>query len=50
MQMIELSEYAPKADFTPPIPEWKKSKEFRDALPDRDLVEIAKEKKQLKTK
>ena len=46
MQIIELSEYAPKANYTPPIPEWKKFEDFRDALPERDLVEIANEEKQ----
>jgi len=45
MQMIELSEYAPKANYTPPIPDWKKFENFRDALPERDLVEIANEEK-----
>ena len=46
MQMIELSEYAPKANYTPPIPDWKKFEDFRDALPERDLLEIANEEKQ----
>lgn len=41
MQMLELSEYAPKAGYTPPIPEWKTFDDFRDALPERDLADIA---------
>lgn len=40
MQMVAHSEYAPKANYIPPIPEWKKFEDFQDALPERDLVEI----------
>jgi len=46
MQMVALSEYAPKANYKPPIPEWKKFEDFQDALPERDLVEIANAEKQ----
>jgi len=37
MQLVEYSKYAPRADYKPPVPEWKKFDEFRDALPERDL-------------
>jgi len=37
MKMVALSEYAPKSNYVPPVPEWKKSDDFRDALPERDL-------------
>jgi len=36
MQLVELSTYVPKSDYTPPVPEWKKFDEFHDALPERD--------------
>jgi len=36
MQMVELSTYAPKADYTPPVPAWKSFEVFVDALPARD--------------
>jgi uncharacterized protein len=36
MQLVELSEYAPRPDHTPPVPAWKTFDEFRDALPARD--------------
>ncbi|HZV54251.1 MAG TPA: pyridoxamine 5'-phosphate oxidase family protein [Rhodocyclaceae bacterium] len=39
MQLVEYSRYAPRADYQPPVPEWKTFDEFRDALPARDLVE-----------
>lgn len=38
MQMVELSAYAPKADYTPPVPAWKSFEVFVDALPARDRV------------
>lgn len=44
MQMVQMSEFAPKPNYTPPIPEWKKFDDFRDALPARDINEISKEK------
>jgi len=43
MQIVALSEYAPKAEYTPPIPEWKKYEDFRDALPARDLDDLSDE-------
>jgi len=36
MQLVELSVYAPRPNYTPPVPAWKTSAEFRDALPARD--------------
>ncbi len=39
MQMVEFSKFAPRAEYTPPVPEWKSSDRFRDALPERDRVE-----------
>ncbi len=39
MQLVEYSVYAPKADYTPPVPGWKTSDNFRDALPARDRPE-----------
>jgi len=45
MQMLALSEYAPKLNYAPPIPEWKKFDDFRDALPERDLIELSKSEK-----
>ncbi|MFU8817141.1 MAG: pyridoxamine 5'-phosphate oxidase family protein [Pseudomonadales bacterium] len=36
MQLMEYSEYAPKADYTPPAAAWKSYEAFRDALPARD--------------
>lgn len=39
MQLVELSEYVPKADYVPPVPAWKKFDEFRDALPERDRAD-----------
>jgi uncharacterized protein len=36
MQLVEHSVYAPRADYTPPVPAWKTFDAFRDALPARD--------------
>ena len=36
MQMVEHSAYAPRTDYTPPVPAWKTFDAFRDALPARD--------------
>lgn len=36
MQPAGLSAYAPRADYTPPVPAWKTFDSFRDALPARD--------------
>jgi uncharacterized protein len=30
--------YAPRPDYTPPVPAWKSFEVFRDALPGRDKV------------
>jgi len=39
MQLVEHSAYAPRPDYTPPVPAWKTFDAFRDALPARDRVE-----------
>ena len=39
MQLVELSVYAPRPDYTPPVPAWKTFAEFRDALPARDRTD-----------
>lgn len=39
MQLVELSVYAPRADYTPPVPAWKTFDAFRDALPARDRTD-----------
>lgn len=36
MQVIEHSVYAPRPDYTPPVPAWKTFEAFRDSLPLRD--------------
>lgn len=36
MQMVEPSVYAPREQYTPPVPAWKTFDVFRDALPPRD--------------
>jgi predicted pyridoxine 5'-phosphate oxidase superfamily flavin-nucleotide-binding protein len=36
MQLVEESVYAPKPDYTPPVPAWKTFDVFKDALPPRD--------------
>jgi hypothetical protein len=36
MQLVEYSAYAPRLNYTPPVPAWKTSDAFRDALPARD--------------
>jgi uncharacterized protein len=38
MQLMELSVYAPRPDYTPPVPAWKSSPAFADALPARDQI------------
>ena len=38
MQMLEFSTYAPRTDYSPPIPAWKTYEAFRDSLPARDRV------------
>ncbi len=39
MQLVEHSVYAPRADYTPPVPAWKEFEVFRDYLPARDRQE-----------
>ena len=39
MQLVEHSAYAPRPDYTPPVPAWKTFEVFRDALPARDRPE-----------
>jgi len=39
MQLVEHSVYAPKTNYTPPIPAWKTFDSFRDALPTRDRID-----------
>jgi uncharacterized protein len=36
MQLIEHSVYAPRPQYTPPVPAWKTFAAFRDSLPARD--------------
>jgi predicted pyridoxine 5'-phosphate oxidase superfamily flavin-nucleotide-binding protein len=36
MQLTEHSVYAPRPCYTPPVPGWKTSEQFRDHLPERD--------------
>ena len=36
MTLVEHSAYSPRPNHTPPVPAWKGSAEFRDALPPRD--------------
>jgi predicted pyridoxine 5'-phosphate oxidase superfamily flavin-nucleotide-binding protein len=43
MQLVELSVYAPRADYRPPVPAWKTFDDFRDALPARDRTEERKD-------
>lgn len=38
MQLVEESVYAPKPDYTPPVPAWKTFDVFKDALPPRDRI------------
>jgi predicted pyridoxine 5'-phosphate oxidase superfamily flavin-nucleotide-binding protein len=39
MELVEYSAYAPRPDHVPPVPGWKRSEAFRDALPARDREE-----------
>ena len=36
MRLVEHSAYAPRPDYTPPVPAWKTVDAFRDYLPARD--------------
>jgi predicted pyridoxine 5'-phosphate oxidase superfamily flavin-nucleotide-binding protein len=42
MQLVEHSAYAPRPDYTPPVPAWKTFDAFRDALPARDRTDDTK--------
>ncbi|MEA2289511.1 MAG: uncharacterized protein QOD55_1508 [Solirubrobacteraceae bacterium] len=37
VEIVEYSDYTPRAGHTPPVPEWKRRPEYREALPARDL-------------
>jgi len=39
MQVVEHSPYAPRPQYTPPVPAWKTFEVFRDALPARDRAD-----------
>ncbi len=39
MLLVEHSIYAPRANYAPPVPEWKKAEKYRDALPERDRTD-----------
>ena len=39
MQLVAHSAYAPRPEYTPPVPAWKTFGEFRDALPQRDRAD-----------
>lgn len=39
MQLVELSVYAPRPNYEPPVPAWKTFDAFRDALPARDRTD-----------
>jgi len=43
MQLIEHSVYAPRSDYTPPVPAWKTFESFRDFLPARDREDTTPE-------
>ncbi len=43
MQLVEYSVYAPRSDYTPPVPAWKTFDAFRDSLPPRDRPSDKKE-------
>jgi predicted pyridoxine 5'-phosphate oxidase superfamily flavin-nucleotide-binding protein len=38
MELVEYSRYVPDAGHEPPVPDWKRRPEYRDALPARDLA------------
>lgn len=39
MKLVEYSAYAPRPNYTPPVPAWKTFEAFRDALPARDRTD-----------
>jgi predicted pyridoxine 5'-phosphate oxidase superfamily flavin-nucleotide-binding protein len=42
MQLVEDSVFAPRPDYTPPVPAWKTFDVFKDALPPRDRAALEK--------
>jgi uncharacterized protein len=42
-KLVEYSAYAPKPDYTPPVPDWKRSESFRAWLPERDQGQSSSE-------
>jgi len=50
MQLVEHSVYAPRENYTPPIPAWKSFDAFRDALPTRDRVDASENGNTMPTK
>lgn len=42
MKLVEHSVYAPRPDYSPPVPAWKTFDSFRDALPARDRQDAKK--------
>lgn len=44
MKLVEYSAYAPRPNYTPPVPAWKTFDAFRDALPARDRPEDEKDR------
>jgi hypothetical protein len=42
MQLVEESAYAPRPEYTPPVPAWKTFDAFKDALPPRDRPSTGK--------
>ena len=41
MTIAETSPYVPRADYTPPIPKWKRFDDFVDVLPSNDPARTA---------
>jgi predicted pyridoxine 5'-phosphate oxidase superfamily flavin-nucleotide-binding protein len=39
MQLTGYSVYAPRPEYVPPVPDWKRSEKYRDSLPPRDRTE-----------
>jgi predicted pyridoxine 5'-phosphate oxidase superfamily flavin-nucleotide-binding protein len=39
MQLVEHSVYAPRPEYAPPVPAWKRSEKYRDSLPERDRTD-----------
>lgn len=42
MKLVEHSAYAPRPDYSPPVPAWKAFDSFHDALPERDRQDAKK--------